>query len=363
MKKNLKLILGVIALLVGIIIFFMIYKMYFSYNTMIEIYKKDNDYKVYLKDDNNKEVDGYNLYKTFGININDNEMVKNFELNLTNNNLNGIVINYEEIVADKNTYSDLNDYYHDINCQYNTCTLRYNSYYNLDKNKNQFKDLKVQFKYWNEDYLVENGQGSGQFGFRIDFLASINNEKIVMDNLKELGQIYLRFLKSNDKTYFLVNEEAVQNTLSSRLYDETGRLVIDFYTLEEGQFSLKCNWSGYFKYGECQEYYLVEDGAITKYNLDGTKIGSTKKYDEVFGVQNDYALVYQKSDNSIYVIKNDDTFSKKITVKTKENYRLVVSATNDTILIYEEDNNNDIANNLKKYNYNLKTDEIIIQEQ
>jgi len=370
MKKNIKIILGIVTLLIGLVVLFLVYKMYFSKNTLIEIYKKDNDYKVYLKEDTNKEIEGYSLYKTFGININDNEKVKNLELNLTNNKLNGIIINYEETVEDENAYSDVNNHAY-ITCSGNQCLLDYDSYYNLETNENMFKNLKIMFDIWNENYLFQTAMFA-QSGIVHGDIYDINKKQKINLSLSDLDASNVFFIENNNKSYMYVVGDPFLSI--SRLYDNNNNLIIEAptekislnYTCETNEYCPYKFWhekKGSIEHLELDSYYYGSDGILTKYDLDGNNISNTKKYDEILCVSSEYSLVYQKSDNSVYIIKNDDTFVKKVAVKNKKYYEMNIDE-NGMIIIHGRNysyGNHPFDEIMLTYSFNKTTGEIKIE--
>ena len=46
-------------------------------------------------------------------------------------------------------------------------------------------------------------------------------------------------------------------------------------------------------------------------------------------------MIYQKNDNSIYIISNDEVYSKQITTKENNNYCFIYLEKNNNILIYK----------------------------
>ena len=99
---------------------------------------------------------------------------------------------------------------------------------------------------------------------------------------------------------------------------------------------------------EVNGYYERTDEEIKKYNFNHQEIKSDL-YDKILfvGIFNyvDYNIVYKQIDNSIYVISDDETFMKKITVKDSMNYCLVKN--NESLHIYETSCND--VNNAKRY--------------
>ena len=304
------------------------------YDTILEIYKNENDYRIYLKNDQNKKLVGYNLYKTIGLNLN-NEEILDLSLNTSDNNLNGIIIHYKS------------DYY---------------SYYNLDNNKNLFKDLKLKFANWSKNYIATTNGINGQFGIYYNSIYDIYNKKIVLDNLNKLGQSNLYFLKSNDKNYFYIDSFSCEyvNTLCNKIniYDDKGSLI---YTTE--------NKNGYIvdfqdipttsnMTYDVNGYYEEKDNFIKKYNFNHQEIKSNL-YDQILfvGMFNyvNYNLVYKEEDNSIYIISNDEKFMRKISIKKSDDYCLVRD--NENINVYETKCNY-ISNANSYFSINIKNNQI-----
>jgi len=323
-------------------------------NNFIEIYKKDNIYKSYLRSDDNKEVEGYELYKTIGLKLT-NETIDTVELNVNNDKLNGIVIDYKERVEDENAYKDLNNYYHKIDCYQadfengklvefdeERCFIKYSSYYNLENNKNLFKDYKVKFSAVNDKNIVSYA-GSGQAGDTHEIIFNIQQDKIVVDDLKKLGASMVFLLDNDGKNYVYVSRTKSINVTNNKtvLYDEFGNNIID---IENGhKFALildnKDKENGLFASNisvKCNGYYYAKDGIIEKYELPNKLINKSEKYDDILYVLEDYSLIYKKTDNSIYVVSNNGNYSKKIAEKTSDNYSMVRR-------IFENTNEIDIA--------------------
>lgn len=345
-KKDLKTIIYlVIGLTFLVISSYLIYKLTYveplHYDTTIEIYKNENDYRVYLKNDVNKKLVGYNLYKTIGLNLNGEE-IQELALNTDENDLNGIVIHYKS------------DYY---------------SYYNLYSEKNLFKDLNLKFANWNKKYIATTRGLKGQFGINYDSIYDVTEEKKILDNLNQLGQSNLYFLKSHDKNYFYINSRTCEqiNTLCNQIniYNDNGELIyttnnkngyiVDFKTIP-------INFNTTY---EVEGYYEIKNGIIKKYNFNHQEIKSDL-YDEILfvGMFNyvDYNLVYKTIDNSVYVISDDEKLMKKITVKESNDYCIVKN--NESLHIYETSCNT-INDASKYFNMNIKNNqvtEVIINE-
>ena len=303
------------------------------YDTYIEIYKNENDYKVYLKNDSSKKLVGYNLYKTIGLNLYGEE-IEELTLNTADNQLNGIILHYKS------------DYY---------------SYYNLSTETNLFKELKLKFANWNKKYIATTKGYKGQFGINYDSIYDLENQAKVLDNLAKLGQSTLYFLKSNDKTYFYIDSHTCEqiNTLCNQIniYNDQG---IPIYTVKNQNGyvvdfeTIPVNFNTTY---EVNGYYKEEEGKIKKYNFDGEEIKSSL-YDEILyvGMFNyvDYNIVYKIEDNSIYVIDAKETSLKKITEKVSDEYCLVKS---DSLHIYETNCSN-VNNASKYYDLNLKNNQV-----
>lgn len=304
-----------------------------KYDTYIEIYKNENDYKVYLKNDNSKKLVGYNLYKTIGLNLYGEE-ISELQLNTSDNNLNGIILHYKS------------DYY---------------SYYNFETETNLFKELKLRFANWNKKYVATTKSYKGQFGINYDSIYDLNNQAKVLDNLGRLGQSTLYFLKSNDKNYFYIDSHTCEqaNTLCNKIniFNDKGEVV---YTTENKNGyivdfdNIPVNFNTTY---EVNGYYKEENGKIKKYSFDGEEIKSTL-YDEILfvGMFNyvDYNIVYKEEDNSIYVIDVKEEKLRKITEKNSNEYCLVKS---DTLHIYETNCSN--VNNASKYfDLNLRNNQV-----
>lgn len=317
-------------------------------NNFIEIYKKENDYKAYIKNDNNKEIDGYELYKTIGLKLT-NETINTVETNINNNKLNGIVINYKERVENENAYKDLNNYYHKIDChdaayendklvEYDEkrCFIEYSSYYNLENNKNLFKEYKVEFAGWN-NANISNYAGSAQDGNLYELIFNIPQEKIVLNNLKELGIGNIIFLESDNKNYiYFEGTNFRSGELGKKIFDANGNEILSISPDNYSNFSLiyedgnedslhlkSCKNGRASLNDNCKVlgYYYAKNGIIEKHNMLGEKTSNSKKYNEVLFVLEDYSLIYNKSDDYVYVISNDELYSKKITKKTSDIYK------------------------------------------
>ena len=313
-----------------------------SYDTTIEIYKSDNDYRAYLKNDTNKKLVGYNLYKTVGLNLYGEE-IEEIALNTDDSILNGIIIHYKS------------DYY---------------SYYNLDNDKNLFKELRLRFANWNRKYIATTKGYKGQFGINYDSIYDIEGEKKVLENLNKLGESTLYFLRSNDKSYFYIDSHTCEqvNTLCNQIniYNNEGTLIYSTTNKNGYIVDFKEIPTNFNKTYDVTGYYEVSDLGIKKFNFNHQEIKSDL-YDEILfvGMFNyvDYNIVYKTSDDSIYVISDDEQFMKKVTTKESNNYCIVKS--NDSLHIYETAC--DSVNSANKY-YNMNTrnhqiTEVILQEE
>ena len=311
-----------------------------KYDTYIEIYKSENDYKAYLKNDTTKKLVGYNLYKTIGLNLY-GETIEELTLNTADNELNGIILHYKS------------DYY---------------SYYNLKNDTNLFKELKLKFVNWNKKYLATTKGFKGQFGINYDSIYDLDNQAKILDNLSKLGQSTLYFLKNNDKYYFYIDSHTCEqaNTLCNQIniYNENGELIYKVnnqngYIVDFKEIPVNFNTTY-----EVDGYYKIENDKIKKYNFEGKEIISDL-YDEILfvGMFNyvDYDIVYKVQDNSIYVIDNKDDLIK-ITDKKSDNY--CITKDSNVLHVYETscDNTNSAD---KYYELNLKNNdvkEIILEE-
>ena len=153
-----------------------------------------------------------------------------------------------------------------------------------------------------------------------------------------MSQSTLYFLVNNGKGYIYIENVNCfdYNILNSRLYDLDGNII--FSIPDKSKFSLILKDEnlrfGQTNYYEVDGAYYSENGVINKYSLDGNKISSSKKYDDVIEVDSDYSLIYNKSDNSIYVVSNDGTYSKKIVEKSTYYYSLYHDTKNNEIRVY-----------------------------
>ena len=305
-----------------------------NYDTIIEIYKNENDYKAYLKNDSNKKLVGYNLYKTIGLNLKDEE-ISELTLNTDNETLNGIIIHYKS------------DYY---------------SYYNIETERNLFKELKLKFANWNKKYIATTNGLKGQFGINFDSIYDIEEQKKILGNLNQLGQSNLYFLKSKDKSYFYIDSRTCEqvNTLCNKIniYNDQGELI--YTTSNQNGYivdfkSMPVNFNSTY---EVNGYYEIKNNQIKKYDFNHLEIKSDL-YDEILfvGMFNyaPYNIVYKIDDNSIYVISDDEKIMKKIATKESDEYCLV--KTNESLHIYET--SCDATNNASKYfNMNIKNNQI-----
>ena len=341
-KTMLYLVIGLVILSVcSYLIYDLTYVEPISYDTTIEIYKSDNDYKAYLKNDTNKKLVGYNLYKTIGLNLYGEE-ISELALNTDEGNLNGIIIHYSS------------DYY---------------SYYNIDNDKNLFKDLKLRFANWNKKYIATTRSFKGQFGINYDSIYDIEGEKKILDNLNKLGESTLYFLRSNGKSYFYIDSHTCEqaNTLCNKIniYNDEGSLIYTTSNQNGYIVDFKEIPTNFNQTYDVAGYYEISDLGIKKFNFNHQEIKSDL-YDEILfvGMFNyvDYNIVYKNIDNSIYVISDDEEFMKKVTVKNADDYCIV--KTNDSLHIYET--KCDLVNAANKYyNMNIRNHqitEVILQD-
>lgn len=122
----------------------------------------------------------------------------------------------------------------------------------------------------------------------------------------------------------------------NRLYNSVGNLILK---ANNGMFSLNydCDYdklcpdfelfASNKKYIKADSYYYAENGVINKYDLNGKKVSSSKKYYQIYQVGSDYSFVYINKDDSIYVVKNDETYSKKISQKESSDYSMSINYT------------------------------------
>ena len=304
-----------------------------KYDTYIEIYKNENDYRVYLKNSNTKKLVGYNLYKTIGLNLNGEE-ISELTLNTADNQLNGIIIHYKS------------DYY---------------SYYNLENETNLFKELKLKFANWNKKFVATTKGYKGQFGMNYESIYDLNNQAKVLDNLSRLGQSTLYFLKSNNQNYFYIDSHTCEqtNTLCNKIniFNDKGDIVytinnhngyiVDFNTIP-------VNFNTTY---EVNGYYKEENGKIKKYSFDGLEIKSNL-YDEILfvGMFNyvDYNIVYKANDNYIYVIDTKEEKMRKVVERNSNDYCIVKG---DTLHVYETSCSN-VNSAIKYYDLNLKNNQV-----
>jgi len=304
------------------------------YDTVIEIYRNENEYKAYLKEDPNKKLVGYNLYKTVGLNLNGEE-IDELMLNTDYNELNGIIIHYKS------------DYY---------------SYYNFENDKNLFKDLKLHFANWNNKYIATTTGLRGQYGINYNSIYDISEEKEIIDNLNSFGQSNLYFLKSNDNNYFYIDSHTCEqiNTLCNKIniYDSKGELVYttinqNGYIVDFKEVPTNLNMTY-----EVEGYYEAKDGKIKKYNFEHEEIKSDL-YDELLfvGMSNyvDYDLVYKSNDNYVYLLSSDTKIMKKIITKDATDYCIVKN--NESLHIYETKCST-INNATRYFNYNIKSNQV-----
>ena len=305
-----------------------------KYDTYIEIYKNETDYKAYLKNDPTKRLVGYNLYKTIGLNLY-GESIEELTLNTADNELNGIILHYKS------------DYY---------------SYYNLKNDTNLFKELKLRFVNWNKKYLATTRGFKGQFGINYDSIYDLDNQSKVLDNLSRLGQSTLYFLKSNDKYYFYIDSHTCEqvNTLCNQIniYNDKGELIYKVnnqngYIVDFNEVPVNFNTTY-----EVNGYYKIENNKIKKYNFEGREI-INELYDEILfvGMFNyvDYDIVYKEQDNSIYAINNHEEKLIRISEKNSNNY--CITKDSNVLHIYETNCNN--TNDADKYyELNLKNNQI-----
>ena len=305
-----------------------------SYDTTIEIYKSDNDYRAYLKSDTNKKLVGYNLYKTIGLNLYGEE-IDELAINTDDNYLNGIIIHYKS------------DYY---------------SYYNLNNDKNLFKDLKLRFANWNKKYIATTKGFKGQFGINYDSIYDIEGERKVLENLNKLGESTLYFLRSNNKNYFYIDSHTCEqvNTLCNKIniYNDEGNLIYTTTNKNGYIVDFKEIPTNFNQTYDVSGYYEENSQGIKKYNFNHQEIKS-ELYDEILfvGMFNyvDYNIVYKISDNSVYVISDTEDFMKKVAIRESDNYCIVKN--NGSLHIYETACDS-VNNATKYYNMNIRNHQI-----
>ena len=211
---------------------------------------------------------------------------------------------------------------------YNKLTMKNNSNTNTNntsnnnKNPNNNNDVITLDEIKNR-YQI-NEKGSGQNGTVYESIIDKKTNTTIISNLEEFDQSVLYLLKNKGKIYIYIEGcNVFGESLKSRVYDEKGNIIFDI--LDKYKFHL------IFKDNEKPDYaatnvfevegaYYTENGVINKYNLDGTKISNSKKFDDVIQVEQKYSLVYQSNDNSIYVVSNDGNYSQKVTTKNNDGY-------------------------------------------
>jgi len=204
--------------------------------------------------------------------------------------------------------------------------------YQLDSNNDTItlEEIKNRFEV--------KSQGAGQNGTYYESIYDKEKQKIIISNLREMDQSTLYFLINNGKGYIYIENVNCfdHNILNSRLYDLNGKII--FNIPDKTMFSLILK-DGEFRYGQTNYFevdgaYYSENGVINKYNLDASKVSSSEKYDEVIEVGQKYSLIYNKNDNSIYVISNDGTYSKKIVEKSTYYYSFYYNTKDNEISVY-----------------------------
>lgn len=126
------------------------------------------------------------------------------------------------------------------------------------------------------------------------------------------------FVISNNKGYIYMETKVPDLVFNSRarLYDLNGNLIFNisntqhFALITKNDIPYANNSPVYVE--KIEGSYYAKDNVIGKYSLDGTLLSSSKKYDDIIVVGQEYSLVYNKSDNSSYVVSNDDSYSMKI---------------------------------------------------
>ena len=199
---------------------------------------------------------------------------------------------------------------------------------------------KITIEQLKNKYEADISSIAGQFIPTYNNVKDKEQNKIIIDNLEQFGASSLYFIISNNKGYIYMEERVPDFVFGkARLYDLDGNIIFDALTTK--QFKLIKNDS--FPYENSPVYveeniegvYYSQDGVIGKYSLDGTLLSSTKKYDEVEVVGLDYSLIYNKNDNSSYVISNDDSYSMKITNgRITDAYSVSYDENNKEIKIY-----------------------------
>ena len=189
--------------------------------------------------------------------------------------------------------------------------------------KNNISDSTITLNELKEKYQINKGV-QGQFGIVHESIVDKKTNKTIISNLQEFNQSNVYLLKSNGKVYFYVEGlNTFDGILKSRLYDERGKVIFDISDKYKFHLIYKDGDPNYLENAyEVDGAYYTKDGVINKYNLDGKKISSSKKYDEVIQVEQNYSLIYQSSDDSIYVVSNTGDYQQKITKKGNNDYCL-----------------------------------------
>lgn len=151
------------------------------------------------------------------------------------------------------------------------------------------------------------------------------------------------------------------------LYDANGNLIKSV-NLKLNCFSQKncidtmnqtINSIEYMKF-ENDYFYVESTNEIIKYDLSGKKV-STKTYDGIFDVGLEYSIIYQKSDNSVYLIKNDGSMKKKIDDKKRSCYSLYVNSNNQLTINGKSNCNYSefLDPELIQYTFDIKTQRFV----
>ena len=191
----------------------------------------------------------------------------------------------------------------------------------LDEIKNRFE-------------VKDQGNDMDNRGIYYESIYDKEKQKTIISNLKDMGAGNLYFLLNNKKGYIYIENNISCPNNNSRLYDLNGKII--FNIPDKKKFSIITEKEPPFgiSYFEVNGVYYAEDGKINKYNLDGTKVSNSKKYDEVIEVGHYYSLIYNKNDNYIYVVSNDSTYSKKIAEKVSTyTYSLYHNVTDNIVSI------------------------------
>ena len=265
-------------------------------------YCKDLAFTIKTKTENAKlikGVDAFILYEDDGLKVYNNYDGKITKLL----NLENQYKNYDIFYKDQTVLGIV--YY---TTDENWCKYVLSGYYNIKNNKKMYDN-----KYAYINYLYNSSYLTAALGDKI-YLLNIDTEKEELSVRQSynydgeicyvMGSNRFNSYSNNSKNFYYITDSDVFNAY--KFYSNDKKLIFD-KNVNEG------NWSFKDKY-----LYVVDDKVIKKYDIDGTLMYTSKTFENVLGILENYAVYLEKGNLSL---KNVDNDKSVVLGKWNESYR------------------------------------------